>query len=384
MSYENTKPCVQFWQRITCDEKGRVNAIDFNIAAMMSSDPEFAPGGSVGPLKGRVPWERMGALGNLVLINLQGNAIHGPPLPANLTAFPKLYEILLQGNRFNGSLPDQISTLKALKKLDVSGNQITGSIPRGITTLSNLTWLAISQNHMADVLPPELGNLTQIVKLDIGGNGFQGPMPESWGSLEKLQLLNLQKLNLNGSFPASWAGMTSLNHFIAPAAHIRGPFPSFLLALSNLSDIVLYSNELYGPLPSAAELFAPPILTAIDVSGNYLNGSVPKVPPSRSAFKFSFSTNCFQPAAGADPLLVDSSPLPPTECSCFYSSLALGEPAQAISPSSSPSSPTTSTSTSSPSSPPSPSPSNPSASLSPSALPHGAACLLALLAASLL
>ncbi|GJP41725.1 hypothetical protein CLOM_g1367 [Closterium sp. NIES-68] len=117
MSYENTKPCVQFWQRITCDEKGRVNAIDFNIAAMMSSDPEFAPGGSVGPLKGRVPWERMGALGNLVLINLQGNAIHGPPLPANLTAFPKLYEILLQGNRFNGSLPDQISTLKALKKL---------------------------------------------------------------------------------------------------------------------------------------------------------------------------------------------------------------------------------------------------------------------------
>ncbi|CAI5984703.1 unnamed protein product [Closterium sp. NIES-65] len=318
MQYNTSKPCVQFWKWITCDIDGRVNAIDIGNPQMADKDRSYGKGMSPGALKGQIPWAKMTALENLVLINLQGNDVYGPVLPPIISKFSKLKEIMFEGNRFVGPFPEEVSALKSLQKLDVSLNRITGSIPRGIATLSNLTWLALSQNQMADVLPPEIGNLTQLVKLDIGGNSFQGTLPESWGSLQKLELLNLQKLNLNGSFPESWAGMTSLQHFVAPAARIQSRFPSFLLKLKNISDIVLYNNELWGPLPPAKELFAPRTLTALDVSSNFLNGTVPPVPAGRD-LDFKYFTNCLN--TSANPALADQKPQDPAECTKFYNTL---------------------------------------------------------------
>ncbi|CAI5529851.1 unnamed protein product [Closterium sp. Naga37s-1] len=318
MQYNTSKPCVQFWKWITCDAEGRVNAIDIGNPMMVDKDPSYGKGMSPGALKGQIPWAKMTALENLVLINIQGNDVYGPVLPPIISKFSKLKEIMFEGNRFVGPMPEEVSALKDLQKIDVSLNRITGSIPRGIATLANLTWLALSQNQMADVLFPELGNLTQLKKLDIGGNSFQGALPESWGKLQKLELLNLQKLNLNGSFPDSWAGMTSLQHFVAPAARIQSRFPSFLLKLKNISDIVLYNNELWGPLPPAEELFAPRTLTALDVSSNFLNGTVPPVPAGRN-LDFKYFTNCLN--TSANPALADQTPQDPTECTKFYNTL---------------------------------------------------------------
>ncbi|GJP77327.1 hypothetical protein CLOP_g7739 [Closterium sp. NIES-67] len=318
MKYEMSKPCVQFWQWITCDIEGRVNAIDIQNSFMVGKDQSYARGETPGALNGQIPWAKMTALENLVLINLQGNDVYGPVLPPIISKFSKLKEIMFQDNRFVGPMPNEISALKSLEKMDVSLNQITGTIPRGIATLSNLTWLAISQNKMADVLPPELGQLTQIKKLDVGGNSFQGALPESWGKLEKLELLNLQKLNLNGSFPDSWAGMTSLQHFVAPAARIQSRFPSFLLKLKSIKDIILYNNELWGPLPPASQLFAPTTLTMLDVSSNFLNGTVPPVPAGRK-LNFKFFTNCLDTAN--DPTVQDQTPQTPADCTKFYNTL---------------------------------------------------------------
>ncbi|GJP44824.1 hypothetical protein CLOM_g9336 [Closterium sp. NIES-68] len=294
MSYETSRPCVQFWKWITCDEEGRVNSIDMDNAAMVALNPAFARGRKPGPLKGVIPWRQMRALGNLQLLRVVGNDVSGPVLPGIIFRFPKLKEIMFLDNKMVGPMPNTVSALKSLQKLDVSMNRITGAIPPGIATLTSLTWLALSQNRMSGVLPAALGNLRQLRKLDLGGNGFRGPMPPSWGALKRLELINLQKLNLGGPVPAAWLGMVSMKHFVAPAARIRGRFPSGLLRLSQISDIILYNNRLWGPLPPARQLFAPHTLTQLDVRGNYLNGSVPKVPAGR-LIDFKYFSNCFLP-----------------------------------------------------------------------------------------
>ncbi|CAI5981940.1 unnamed protein product [Closterium sp. NIES-65] len=261
MTYETTKPCVQFWKFITCDAEGRINAIDIDNAYMVAMNPAFARGRKPGPLRGVIPWSKMRALSNLMLLNVAGNEVSGPVLPPTIFRFPKLKEIICMDNKMVGPIPNTLSTLKSLQKLDVSMNRITGRIPPGIATLSNLTSLAVSYNQMSGALLPGLGNLRQLRTLDLGGNAFQGPMPASWGNLKKLKSLNLQKLNLGGAVPAAWAGMVSLKHFVASATRMRGRFPSVLLKLPRISDIVLYNNFLWGQLPPAAQLFAPKALT---------------------------------------------------------------------------------------------------------------------------
>eukprot|EP00475_Leptophrys_vorax_P000373 TRINITY_DN10219_c0_g1_i1.p1 TRINITY_DN10219_c0_g1~~TRINITY_DN10219_c0_g1_i1.p1 ORF type:complete len:872 (+),score=53.58 TRINITY_DN10219_c0_g1_i1:186-2618(+) len=291
MTYETSKPCVQFWRFITCDGEGRVNAIDLNNPYVASLNYSFAKdGGDIGPLRGIIPWDKMTALQNLQLVNLQGNQVYGPALTPTISKFTKLVEIMFQDNRMNSSLPNEVSALKSLKKIDISLNRLTGSIPTGFAVLTNLTWLAISQNQMSGPLIPDLGRMKQMIKLDVGGNAFQGGLPSEWGNLSNVELLNLQKLSLNGSFPPSWGNMSSLKHFNAPAAGIVGPFPSFLTKLRSIQDIILYSNSLYGPLP--ADVWAPSNLTMLDVTSNYLNGSLVMPPDSRFA-NFKYFTNCF-------------------------------------------------------------------------------------------
>ncbi|GJP44830.1 hypothetical protein CLOM_g4238 [Closterium sp. NIES-68] len=373
MTYKNSKPCVQFWQWITCDVEGRVNAIDIPNEAMVGKDLTYARGSTPGPLKGEIPWGKMTALANLVLINVAGNEVSGPVLPPVISKFFKLREIMFQDNRFIGPMANEVSALKSLEKLDVSLNDITGAIPPGIVTLRKLTWLAVGQNRMSGVLLPALGNMTQLKTLDIGGNSFKGPLPASWGALKNLELLNVQKLYVDGSFPDAWTGMTSLEHFVAPAARIRSRFPSFLLKLKSIKEIILYDNELWGPLPPASQLFAPTSLTSLDVSSNFLNGSVPKVPAGRD-INFKFFTNCFQPSASADPSLEDQTPMFPADCARLYSSLTLGPPTPAAAPSSAPPSSAPHSSAPPSSAPPSSAPpSSAPPSISPSSAPPSSA-----------
>ncbi|CAI5458290.1 unnamed protein product [Closterium sp. Yama58-4] len=396
-----TLPCLHGWKWITCDFSGRVNGIDVNNPAMTALNPAYGSGGSShGGLKGQIPWGQMTALQHLVYINVQGNELSGPVLPPAVSHFSNLEEIMFQGNLFTGPMDDAVSSLKSLQKLDVSSNRITGSLPRGISSLTRLTWLAVSQNQLSGALPPGLGNLTQIQKLDIGDNGFRGPIPESWGNLHQLELLNLQKMSLNDSLPDAWASMASLKHLVAHSAGIRSRFPAFLLKLRNISDILMSSNEMWGPLPPTADLFAQKSLTSLDLSSNYLTGSVPQLPAGRS-IEFKFFTNCFNASVGA--VLMDENPRSTTDCTQFYFTLDQGRPPTPALPSSSPAAlPTSNTSVAnSPSPPTSPSPSpsptpstmptaspptslsRPSSSLCPLSFPTIASCLLVLLAAAM-
>lgn len=290
MSYEDSKPCVAFWRFISCDGEGRVNAIDLNNPNIARVNADYAHDGEVGPVTGEIPWDKMTALENLQLINMQGNRIIGAPFTASISKFTKLKEIQFMNNRFTGSIVPEVSGLKSLMKIDLSLNRVTGPIPQGISNLRELSWLSLSQNKMSGNLSAEIGSMTKMVKLDLGGNAFQGALPESWGQLKELELLNLQKLSLEGPFPSSWANMAALKYFVAPAAGIRGPYPGFLSKLKNISDIILYSNELYGALPS--DMWRPAKLTKLDVTSNFLNGSAVMPPESRFA-EFKYFINCF-------------------------------------------------------------------------------------------
>ncbi|CAI5477879.1 unnamed protein product [Closterium sp. Yama58-4] len=72
---------------------------------------------------------------------------------------------------------------------------------------------------------------------------------------------------------------------------------------------MLFNNSLYGSLPPT--LWNPTKLTFVEVSSNYLNGSVPQPPAGRSA-QFSHSSNCLEQTP---------SQRPTDQCSRFYSNV---------------------------------------------------------------
>ncbi|CAI5536345.1 unnamed protein product [Closterium sp. Naga37s-1] len=166
---------------------------------MVAKDPAFARGRKPGPLRGIIPWGKMRALSNLLLVSVAGNEVSGPVLPPTIFRFPKLKEINFMDNKMVGPIPNTLSALKSLQKLDVSMNRITGPIPPGVSTLTALTSLAVSYNQMTGALLPGLGNLRQLRTLDLGGNKFQGAMPASWDT----NFGGVCKLNLGG-MPTAW------------------------------------------------------------------------------------------------------------------------------------------------------------------------------------
>ncbi|CAI5482972.1 unnamed protein product [Closterium sp. Yama58-4] len=324
--------------------------------------------GVVGPLRGEIPWGKMTALQRLERIDLSGNEVaaltpphpplllalsnplnsapplsisHSPfsittispsstppsptrsgsPPPSQLNPRPSSPSLTnarrnLTFNRID-SLPTDVTAMTALETLHLDMNRITGSLPSGLSALSRLSALVLGQNQIVGQLPEEIGALTDLVTLDLGDNHFEGQPPDSWRQLTSLQVLSLYRLPLTATFPPSWSALSSLTFFSFSSAAASGPFPAFLTQLPNIQHIYLHSNRLSGPLPD--DLWRPSMLTDVDISNNFFNGSVPLPPPERQA-DFRYFFNCFTSATSPSemPAAADGQ-LDAATCAQFYS-----------------------------------------------------------------
>ncbi|CAI7802130.1 unnamed protein product, partial [Closterium sp. NIES-53] len=285
LSYEQSKPCVQFWEFLSCDSHGRVSSINIANPTLAVINASWANQKTPGGLKGSIPWDSLTALEHLQAVDLSGNSISGRPFTAAISKFTGLREIQLSRNALDAPLVGELSALFNLQKLDLSGNRIPGALPTGLSALTALEILSLTSNQLSDSFPAGLSALTALKKLDLASAGVRTPPPDSWAALSSLEMFSLQNNNLTA------------------------PFPAFLLQLPNISDITLFNNSLYGSLPTT--LWNPTKLTFVEVSSNYLNGSLPQPPAGRSA-QFSLSTNCLDQVP---------SQRPTDQCSRFYSSL---------------------------------------------------------------
>ncbi|KAL6858957.1 hypothetical protein ACP4OV_017959 [Aristida adscensionis] len=96
-----------------------------NLRAIFFSGNDFA---------GEIPADAFAGMGSLKKVYLAKNGFTGP-IPASLADVPKLLELLLNDNKFQGKIPD--FPQKGLQEVNVANNQLQGEIPPSLKTFTS-------------------------------------------------------------------------------------------------------------------------------------------------------------------------------------------------------------------------------------------------------
>ncbi|KAJ0980174.1 hypothetical protein J5N97_008429 [Dioscorea zingiberensis] len=264
-------------------------------------------------IEGEIPLS-LSSCFHLETLDLSGNNLNGLILQ-NFSNFPRLRELYLSFNRFSDKIPVDIGTgCQSLEQLDLSGNLLLGGIPDSLWNCTNLKSLLLFSNLLVGVIPPEIGNLRKLQALDVSRNSlsspvppelgnckelsvlilsnlfdtmpgrkdsgifdefnaFQGGIPESVTSLPRLRILWAPRAMLGGVIPSNWGACKSLEMVQLGENFFSRGIPSVFGQCKNLRFLNLSSNNLTGWLDEEVPV---PCMDVFDISGNQLNGSIPK------------------------------------------------------------------------------------------------------------
>ena len=171
---------------------------------------------------------------------------------------------------------ESLGLLRHLVKLDMSHNRFVPSHLMDVLPLPlpGLEVLSLDGNRFEGPLPTQLSHFIALRELRLAKNHLTGCLPEAWGMLRNLELLDLKGNLLGGP--------------VLPLDIVKGCIHLRDLRLGNnrfdkldvpipcpqLRQLELYSNALRGPLrpPSLAHL---PNLKRLDLCGNALDGDIP-------------------------------------------------------------------------------------------------------------
>jgi Leucine-rich repeat (LRR) protein len=168
-------------------------------------------------------------------------------------------ELILEGNAFQGDIPDSLVNLGTLEVLNLSRNGFMGSLPDGFAAgLQNLLILNLSRNFFAGNIPADIGTMSRLIEIRLNTNfedpffGFRGPIPTSIGLLENLLRLDLNENRLTGELPASLGYLNNLqllNVGVNPS--LEGGVPPDFENLANLKAFYITGTGIIGAIPGA-------------------------------------------------------------------------------------------------------------------------------------
>uniref|UniRef100_A0A7N0U380 non-specific serine/threonine protein kinase n=1 Tax=Kalanchoe fedtschenkoi TaxID=63787 RepID=A0A7N0U380_KALFE len=235
-------------------------------------------------MTGRVP-DNLGRLKHLRILQLArnhfGNSEESNDLSffGSLTNCTKLEYLILNDNRFGGSLPDSIVNFSSsLYFLSLYNNYITGRIPEAIGELSGLSVIRFKGNLLTGVIPNSLGKLGNISKLDLSGNNLDGGIPSSIGNLKNLLELQLQGNSLNGTVPSTLGNCEGMEYIDISSNHLTGNLlEDSIISMSsgfrNLWYCDISRNSFGGIFPLVSGKLG--VLRALYVSYNNFSGQIP-------------------------------------------------------------------------------------------------------------
>ncbi|PON51809.1 Serine/threonine protein kinase [Parasponia andersonii] len=235
-------------------------------------------------------------------------------LPKNFNQLSELSNLGLQGNKFNGELPN-FSGLSELEFAYLDNNEFD-TIPfdffKGLT---NIRVLALDHNPFNATtgwsLPEDLAESVQLTNLSLVQCNLVGPIPEFLGTLPSLMVLKLSYNRLSGEIPSSlgqtlmqilWlndqdgegmsgpidviASMNLLTQAWLHGNKFTGMIPENIGDVSSLKELNLNGNNLVGLIPQS---LANMELNRLDLSNNLLVGPIPKF----KAGNVSYASNYF-------------------------------------------------------------------------------------------
>ncbi|KAM3195081.1 hypothetical protein ACQJBY_071254 [Aegilops geniculata] len=213
----------------------------------------------------------IGQLSRVKIMDFMWNSIGGS-IPKEVGNITSLELLLLNGNRLTGSLPEEIGFLPNLNRIQIDQNHISGSIPKSFANLNKTEHFHMNNNSLSGQIPPELSRLPSLVHLLLDNNNLSGYLPPELSQLPKLLIVQLDNNNFSGSsIPSSYGNITTLLKLSLRNCSLEGP----ALDASGIPQLGYFDiswNQLTGPIPSG-QLASN--ITAIDLSHNRLNGSIP-------------------------------------------------------------------------------------------------------------
>lgn len=254
-------------------------------------------------LTGSIP-SQLGSLGNLTLLYLNENSfIHS--IPSELGNLSSLTQLYLYDNSFTGTIPPELASLTGLLELYVDDNFLTGPIPSNLGSLSWLNILSLYENQLSGTLPWQLSYMANLTFMYLDGNFLTNSIPHEFSNLLKLTQLFLCENFLSCYLPSSlnrlYANMTTLS---LADNRFSGTIPASLSTMTRSYELNLSTNEFSGTIPGVLGMVGSDFAkngsglnffgVVVDLSKNYLTGTIPPALFSPQMQTISLWNNCFR------------------------------------------------------------------------------------------
>ncbi|CBI26543.3 unnamed protein product, partial [Vitis vinifera] len=191
--------------------------------------------------------------------------------------FTKVKILYLSYNQFTGSVPDLIG-FSSLRVLYLGYNQLNGTLPTSIGHLTKLQWLDIGSNSLQGVISEaHLFHLSDLHTLDLSSNSLTFNMSLEWVPPFQLFSLALTSCQLGPHFPSWLRTQKQLKDLDISNSNISDVIPNWFWNLTSpIYTFNISNNQIIGNLPNLTSKFDQPLY--IDMSSNYLEGSIPQLP----------------------------------------------------------------------------------------------------------
>ncbi|KAL0742917.1 hypothetical protein Bca4012_084430 [Brassica carinata] len=288
-------------------------------------------------IKGQVPaW--LWRLPHLTIVHLSNNSISSfKELPKDLSR--RTINVMdVSKNNFSGEIPRSICDMNSLGLVDLSNNNFNGSVPQCLSNLikRGLSVLNLGNNHLSGKLPDIFLNGSNLRSLSVGHNQLVGKLPRSLLDCSSLEVLSIEHNRMKDTFPFWLESLPKLHILVLRSNEFHGTLqyhPKVAPFFPQLRIIDISHNDFTGTLPSDFFMYWTAmhsegdlseleyignsryyqdsivlmnkgmeltynrifkLLTAIDLSGNRLQGIIPEsIGQVKSLIVFNLSSNGF-------------------------------------------------------------------------------------------
>ncbi|KAB2624447.1 LRR receptor-like serine/threonine-protein kinase RPK2 [Pyrus ussuriensis x Pyrus communis] len=238
-------------------------------------------------LDGGIPLE-LGWIRMLEVLDVSRNSLSGP-IPAELGQCVNL-SVLVLSNLFNPLTTNQNTkgdtSIDLSSGLDDDYNYYEGSVPEEITTLPNLKIVWAPRATLEGKLPSNWGGCENLEMLNLAQNLFSGEVTGVFERCKKLHYLNLGSNKLSGNIDEKFP-VPCMTVFNVSGNFMSGPVPEFLYracpqVLPN-SDRVRVNNlsfpyQVLFTCQTQLDSHLPSFTMVHDFSGNNFTGPIQHLP----------------------------------------------------------------------------------------------------------
>ncbi|PQP96462.1 putative LRR receptor-like serine/threonine-protein kinase [Prunus yedoensis var. nudiflora] len=213
----------------------------------------------------------IGTLDQVESLSVQSNTLTGP-VSMGVFNMSSLTTLSLYGNNLNGGIPDNICQhLPKIQELFLGLNQFDGPLPSKLWQCKKLLVFVLENNNFSGSIPKNIGNLNQLMEIYIASNNLTGTIPDEIGDLHNLQVYSFGVNNLNGPIPSTIFNMSMITTISLASNQLSGSLPADIdLRLPNLELLYVGMNKLSGVIPKFSSK-----LTQLEMGGNSFTGFVP-------------------------------------------------------------------------------------------------------------